>query len=55
MQMVIDDEKTRKSPPELEKEAKSNERDMSLSMAPLHIPLGPLGKGLLMSNVFTFF
>ncbi|XP_041775558.1 protein unc-79 homolog isoform X1 [Anopheles merus] len=42
MQMVIDDEKTRKSPPELEKEAKSNERDMSLSMAPLHIPLGPL-------------
>uniref|UniRef100_A0A182M147 Protein unc-79 homolog n=1 Tax=Anopheles culicifacies TaxID=139723 RepID=A0A182M147_9DIPT len=43
MQTVIDDEKVRKSPPELEKEIKSNERDMSLSMAPLHIPLGPLG------------
>uniref|UniRef100_A0A182JSA7 Protein unc-79 n=1 Tax=Anopheles christyi TaxID=43041 RepID=A0A182JSA7_9DIPT len=43
MPTVIDDEKTRKSPPELEKEVKSNERDMSLSMAPLHIPLGPLG------------
>uniref|UniRef100_A0A182PPV4 Uncharacterized protein n=1 Tax=Anopheles epiroticus TaxID=199890 RepID=A0A182PPV4_9DIPT len=43
LQTVIDDEKTRKSPPELEKEVKSNERDMSLSMAPLHIPLGPLG------------
>uniref|UniRef100_A0A182N8V5 Protein unc-79 homolog n=1 Tax=Anopheles dirus TaxID=7168 RepID=A0A182N8V5_9DIPT len=42
LQTVIDDEKTRKSPPELEKEVKSNERDMSLSMAPLHIPLGPL-------------
>ncbi|XP_049279350.1 protein unc-79 homolog isoform X2 [Anopheles funestus] len=42
MQTVIDDEKIRKSPPELEKEVKSNERDMSLSMAPLHIPLGPL-------------
>ncbi|XP_053676788.1 protein unc-79 homolog isoform X2 [Anopheles nili] len=42
LQTVIDDEKSRKSPPELEKEVKSNERDMSLSMAPMHIPLGPL-------------
>ncbi|XP_050073343.1 protein unc-79 homolog isoform X4 [Anopheles maculipalpis] len=42
LQIVIDDEKIRKSPPELEKEVKSNERDISLSMAPLHIPLGPL-------------
>lgn len=38
---IIDDEKPRKSPPESEKESKG--RDVSLSMAPLPIPLGPLG------------
>ncbi|XP_035781360.1 protein unc-79 homolog isoform X1 [Anopheles albimanus] len=43
LQTVVDDEKTRKSPPEQEKEPKPSDRDMSLSMAPLHIPLGPLG------------
>ena len=39
---VFEDEKSaRKSPPESEKETKG--RDVSLSMAPLPIPLGPLG------------
>uniref|UniRef100_A0A1A9X1K3 Protein unc-79 homolog n=1 Tax=Glossina brevipalpis TaxID=37001 RepID=A0A1A9X1K3_9MUSC len=40
---IIEDEKSsRKSPPEGDKE-KTRERDVSLSMAPLPIPLGPLG------------
>ncbi|XP_039969068.1 protein unc-79 homolog isoform X8 [Bactrocera tryoni] len=40
---IIEEEKSsRKSPPESDKE-KSRERDVSLSMAPLPIPLGPLG------------
>lgn len=40
---VFDDEKPiRKSPPESDK---AKERDCSLSMAPLPIPLGPLGFG----------
>lgn len=38
---IIEEEKSsRKSPPESEKE---KTRDVSLSMAPLPIPLGPLG------------
>ncbi|XP_050087901.1 protein unc-79 homolog isoform X2 [Anopheles aquasalis] len=43
LQTVVDDEKSRKTPPDQEKETKPSDRDMSLSMAPLHIPLGPLG------------
>ncbi|XP_075145708.1 UNC-79 domain-containing protein isoform X6 [Haematobia irritans] len=40
---IIEEEKSsRKSPPESDKE-KTRERDVSLSMAPLPIPLGPLG------------
>uniref|UniRef100_A0A1A9ZXT2 Protein unc-79 homolog n=1 Tax=Glossina pallidipes TaxID=7398 RepID=A0A1A9ZXT2_GLOPL len=40
---IIEEEKSsRKSPPEGDKE-KTRERDVSLSMAPLPIPLGPLG------------
>lgn len=40
---IIEEEKSsRKSPPENDKE-KNRERDVSLSMAPLPIPLGPLG------------
>ena len=41
---IFDDEKSAKrSPPESEKDAKIRDRDVSLSMAPLPIPLGPLG------------
>lgn len=41
--IVIDDDKpARKSPPESEKESK-RDREICLSMAPLPIPLGPLG------------
>lgn len=41
--VVIDDDKpVRKSPPESEKESK-RDREICLSMAPLPIPLGPLG------------
>ncbi|KAG4066741.1 hypothetical protein HA402_012808 [Bradysia odoriphaga] len=46
---VFDDEKpVRKSPPESDK---SKDRDCSLSMAPLPIPLGPLGFGGKMPSI----
>lgn len=51
--VVIDDDKpVRKSPPESEKESK-RDREICLSMAPLPIPLGPLG-GFAGKNIFKF-
>lgn len=40
--MIDDDKPVRKSPPESDKESK-RDREICLSMAPLPIPLGPLG------------
>lgn len=43
MEFVDDEKSARKSPPESEKDSKGRDRDITLSITPFPIPLGPLG------------
>lgn len=53
--IVIDDDKpARKSPPESDKESKRDRSEICLSMAPLPIPLGPLG-GFAGNTILCFY